>query len=171
MKRLAFAAVALSMLLCAECRADIYKWEDETGAVNFTDDISNIPPEFRGKATMVIREAPPASDKRPSAPPKKEAGTNRVSAPSEPPPPVEEASEPADQRVEIASRVAQLKAKIAAKEKLIQFVDDRQNLALNPLRSRVVDPGDLELYKKYQAELPEDRRELQELESLLESLN
>jgi hypothetical protein len=33
-----------------------------------------------------------------------------------------------------------------------------------------VDPGDLELYKKYQVELPEDRQQLQELESLLESL-
>jgi hypothetical protein len=33
-----------------------------------------------------------------------------------------------------------------------------------------VDPGDLELYKKYQDELPTDRRRLQELESLLESL-
>jgi hypothetical protein len=170
MKRLAFAAVAISMLLCAESRADIYRWEDDTGAVNFTDDISNVPPAFRDKATMVIREAPAAAQPPPSAPSKKGDGTNKVSPPSEPPP-AQEASEPADQRDEIASRVAQLKAKIAAKEKLIQFVDDRRNLALNPLRSRVVDPGDLELYRKYQAELPEDRRELQELESLLESLN
>lgn len=170
MKRLAFAAVAVSMLFCAEIRADIYKWEDDTGAVNFTDDISNIPPAFRGKATMVIREAPAAAQPQRSSPSKKAAEADNVSAPSEPPA-AQEASEPADQRDEIASRVAQLKAKIAAKEKLIQFVDDRQNLALNPLRNRVVDPGDLDLYRKYQAELPEDRRELQELESLLESLN
>lgn len=168
MKRLAFAAVALSMLFCAEIRADIYKWEDDAGAVNFTDDISNIPPAFRDKATMVIREAP-APAQTPTGPSKKGAGTDKASPPSEPP--AEEAPEPANQRDEIASRVAQLKAKIAAKEKLIQFVDDRQNLALNPLRSRVVDPGDLELYRKYQAELPEDRRELAELETLLESLN
>jgi hypothetical protein len=169
MKRLAFAAVAVSMLFCAEIRADIYKWEDDAGAVNFTDDISNIPPAFRDKATMVIREAP-APAQAPSAPSKKGAGTDKVSPRTEPPP-AEEVYEPANQRDEIASRVAQLKAKIAAKEKLIQFVDDRQNLAMNPLRSRVVDPGDLELYRKYQVELPEDRRELQELETLLESLN
>ncbi len=168
MKRLALAAVALSMLFCAGVRADIYKWEDDTGTVNFTDDISNIPPAFRDKATMVIREAPAAAPTSPSAPSKKGAG-DQVSPPPEPPPP-DEAADPAEHRDEIASRVAQLKAKIAAKEKLIQFVDDRQNLILNPLRSRVVDPGDLELYRKYQAELPEDRRELQDLESLLESL-
>jgi hypothetical protein len=66
--------------------------------------------------------------------------------------------------------VEQLKAKIAAKERLIRFVDDRQNLVLNPYRSRVVDPGDLELYRKYQTELPEDRRKLQDLESRLELL-
>jgi hypothetical protein len=168
MKRLAIAAVAVSILFCADSRADIYKWEDETGTVNFTDDLSNVPAAYRGKATRVIREDPGAS-KPPAAAPGQGSGKN--SAPPPPPPPrPDEADDAAGEREEIASRVEQLKAKIAAKEELIRFVDDRQNLILNPLRSRVVDPGDLELYKKYQSELPLDRQELQELESTLESL-
>jgi hypothetical protein len=169
MKRLAIAAIVLSMLFSADSRADIYKWEDDSGTVNFTDDLSNVPAAFRGKATMVIREAPGAAEQPAAAPPKQGAGKNRASsAPA--PSPADEAAEAVSEKEDIASRVEQLKAKIAAKEKLIRFVDDRQNLVLNPLRSRVVDPGDLELYKKYQVELPEDRQQLQELESLLESL-
>jgi hypothetical protein len=70
----------------------------------------------------------------------------------------------------VASQVEQVKAKIAAKEKLVQFVEDRQNLVLNPDRRRVLDPGDLELYKKYQEELPQDRQTLEDLENRLESL-
>jgi hypothetical protein len=160
MRRCAIVAMALLILIAADSRADIYKWEDETGAIHFTDDLSNIPSRFRGKATMVIREAPRTAEPLPSVPP----------APAPSPSPKDEAAEAAMGKEALASQAEQLKAKIAAKEKLIRFVDDRQNLALNPDRRRVIDPGDLELSKKYQAELPEDRQMLQDLESRLELL-
>jgi hypothetical protein len=161
--------MVLLMLFAADSRADIYKWEDGSGAIHFTDDLSNVPAGFRSKATMVIREAPRAAEPAPSSPRDQDAGQPR-SAPGEVPSREDQAAVAARERESLTSEVKQLKAKIAAKEKLIRFVDDRQNLALNPYRSRVVDPGDLELYRKYQAELPEDRRKLQDLESRLELL-
>ncbi|OGP76080.1 MAG: hypothetical protein A2Z40_02000 [Deltaproteobacteria bacterium RBG_19FT_COMBO_60_16] len=160
MRRCAIVAMALLMLIAADSRADIYKWEDETGAIHFTDDLSNIPSGSRGKATMVIREAPRTAEPLPSVPP----------PPAPAPSPKDEAAEAAMGKEALASQAEQLKAKIAAKEKLIRFVEDRQNLALNPDRRRVIDPGDLELVRKYQAELPEDRQMLQDLESRLELL-
>ncbi len=160
MRRSAIVAIALLMLIAANSRADIYKWEDETGAIHFTDDLSNIPSGFRRKAIMVIREAPRTAEPPAFAPP----------APAPAPSPKDEAAEAAMGKEALATQAEQLKAKIAAKEKLIRFVEDRQNLALNPDRRRVIDPGDLELSKKYQAELPEDRQMLQELESRLELL-
>ncbi|MCL5885242.1 MAG: DUF4124 domain-containing protein [Deltaproteobacteria bacterium] len=169
MKRPAFAVMALLMLFAADSRADIYKWEDETGAIHFTDDLSNVPAAFRGKATMVIREAPRAAEPTPSVPRDQGAGQTRP-APAGAPSREDQAAAAAREKESLASEAEQMKAKIAAKERLIRFVEDRQNLALNPYRSRVVDPGDLELYRKYQAELPEDRRKLEDLESRLELL-
>jgi hypothetical protein len=169
MKRIVLIAIALSMLFSAASRADIYKWEDETGTVHFTDDLSNVPAAFRGKATAVIREAPPAQEPPSSAP--QEPGTGQAQPAPAPAPSREDAEAAAAREKDaLVSEIEQLKAKIAAKEKLVQFVSDRQNLILNPDRRRVIDPGDLELSKKYQAELPEDRQMLQDLENRLESL-
>ncbi len=76
----------------------------------------------------------------------------------------------AREKEELASRLEQLKAKIDAKEQHIRAVDAKQSLAVNPLRNRFVDPADLDLYRKYQTELPADREKLKELESRLESI-
>lgn len=165
MKRAAIAALAFLSLLAADSRADIYRWEDEAGTVHFTDDISNVPAALRGKAKRVIREAPRSAEPPPPAPAEQGPGQTPP-APSREDPAVAAARE----REELTSQVDQVKAKIAAKEKLVQVVEDRQNLALNPDRRRVLDPGDLELYKKYQEELPQDRLTLQNLENRLESL-
>ncbi len=168
-----FPAVFLFVFLLlfpAASRADIYRWTDEGGTAHFTDDISNIPAGYRDKATTVIREAPP--EPKPAPPPPAPTGRSRKKGTSYAPPPPSgyDESGGAYERDAIASEIEQLKAKIAAKEALIKRVDDRQNLALNPLRARVLDPADLELYKKYKAELPEDRRQLEYLESRLQNL-
>ena len=160
------AILALLLLFPAFSHADIYRWEDDAGTLNFTDDPSNIPAAYQGKAKMTIQEAPP----EPAPVTQSPRGRGNSSAP--PPfvpatPREDEAEANARERDMVASQVDQLRAKISAKEVLIKTVDDRMNLALNPLRSRVVDPRDLELYKKYQAELPEDRERLQSLENRL----
>lgn len=165
MKPLALASLLLFLLTAGDSRADIYRWEDESGTTHFTDDLSNVPASRRGKATRVIREAPRTAE--PPAPSQPGNGN----APTAPPPSVEDpAAAAARNREALSSEIEQVRAKIAAKEKLIQFVEERQNLSMNPYRSRVVDPGDLELYKKYQDELPGDRQRLQELESRLEQI-
>ncbi len=167
MKRYAIAALAFFSLLATASLADIYRWEDASGTVHFTDDLSNIPAAFRGKAKMVIREAPRSSESPPPAPAGQGTGQPQ---PASPPSPEDPAAAAAREKEEVASQVEQVKAKIAAKEKLLRFVEDRQNLVLNPDRRRILDPGDLELYKKYQEELPQDRQTLQDLENRLESL-
>jgi hypothetical protein len=60
-----------------------------------------------------------------------------------------------------------LRAKIDAKERFITAVDEKQSLATNPYRNRLVSPSDLELYGKYKEELPGDRERLMALESRL----
>jgi len=71
---------------------------------------------------------------------------------------------------ELASRVEQLRAKITAKEQHINAVDAKRSLAVNPLRNRFVDQVDLDLYDKYQSELPADKQQIKELESRLKSI-
>lgn len=168
MKRYALASLVFLMLLAVESRADIYRWEDHAGTVHFTDDISNIPQQYRGKAKRVIREAPRPPEPPTQAPARQGAGQTPPQPPA--PSPGDRAADTAREREELSSQVEQMKVKIAAKERLIRFVEERQNLILNPDRRRVLDPGDLELYRKYQEELPQDRQILQELENRLESL-
>lgn len=169
MKRFVLAAAALFSLFAVDSRADIYRWQDEAGTIHFTDDLSNVPEKHRGKATRVIREAPrPPEPLPPPAPAVQGTGQSPPAPPA--PSPADPEAAAAREKETLIAEVEQVKAKIAAKERLIQFVDDRQNLILNPDRRRVLDAGDLELYKKYQQELPQDRQTLQDLENRLESL-
>jgi len=149
-------------------RADIYQWKDSQGTLNFTDDISNIPPAYRKKATQLIREAPSViSPLQTSPPPGGQSPAPSRSGLSKEEETVQDA---AREKEELASQVEQQRAKIAAKEKLIREVDDKRSLAMNPLRNRVVEQADQDLYKKYKAELPDDKERLKNLESRLESI-
>ena len=82
----------------------------------------------------------------------------------------EEALSAEQKKEELVSQVEQQRAKIAAKEQHIQAVDAKRSLAVNPLRNRFVDPADLDLYEKYQEELPADKEQMKALESRLESI-
>ncbi len=152
------AAVLLLFLFAAPARAEIYRWEDSQGTIHYTDDLSSVPPEQRKRATIVIREPAPAPERAPS-----ESVGGPPPARKKPPAP----RRPADAAAELRQEISQLRARIAAKENLIRAVDDKRSLATNPLRNRVVDPGDLDLYEKYKAELPSDRERLRELEAQL----
>jgi hypothetical protein len=161
--RIALVAVVVLLLVPAVSTADIYRWVDDSGTIHFTDDMTNVPAAYRGTATVVVHEAPAPAIQAPESRPEQSpdpSGTMSQPAGSK----ESEISSPVVTRDEESSQVDQLKAKVLAKEKFVKYVEDRLNLALNPLRSRVVDPGDLELYKKYQAELPQDRELLRELE-------
>lgn len=159
---LAVVATFLLLLPPITSRADIYRWEDSTGTVHFTDDVSTIPPQYRKDSTMMIREAPSVGP--PAQAPS--SGTTKAE-------PAEEEKVVIDvppEENDAFAEVEELKAKIAAKEQHIRAVDAKRSLATNPLRNRFVDQRDLELYKKYQTELPRDREHLRELEAGLESI-
>lgn len=166
----AFACI-LILSPAAPSRADIYRWEDGQGTVHFTDDVTNIPSQYRKGSTLLIREAPSSISPTQTSPPSggphaPHSGSALGTAGTE----KEETLSVEQEKEELVSRVEHQKAKIAAKEQHIRAVDAKRSLAINPLRNRIVDPADMELYTKYKEELPGDKKQLKELESLLESI-
>ena len=155
--------LALSALLAPTASADIYRWEDESGVIHFTDDPSNIPANYRGKAREILK-TPPAAGK---------PSVSTMGAPSSPPGPSlspgpsngETIGRPLLPEDDDATLAEKLRAKIDAKERFLRAVDEKQSLATNPYRNRFVPPTDLELYQKYKDELPGDRERLKELDS------
>jgi len=155
--------LAFSTLLAPPASADIYRWEDESGVIHFTDDLSTIPAKHRGKARE-IQKTPPGAGK---------PSLSTIGAPSSPPGPSyppgpsngERLDQPAIPEDDDVTQAEKLRAKIDAKERFIGAVDEKQSLATKPYRNRLVSPSDLELYRKYKDELPADRERLKALES------
>jgi len=158
-----FPVIALTALaLPGASRADIYRWEDESGVVHFTDDLGNIPPKYRSRQTPILKGPPPAG--KPSLSTVESPPAAAVEPPSLPP--SVETPEAAVQGGEQRSAETEaLRAKIAAKEQFVETVDRKRSTILNPLGNRFVSPEDLELYGKYKQELPQDRQRLRELEA------
>jgi len=158
--------LALSTLFAPPASADIYRWEDESGGVHFTDDISNIPAKHRGKARE-IQKTPP------------EAGKPSLSTMGAPPPSPgssyspqqsnggEVLEQPSIKEDDDATQAEKLRAKIDAKERFVRAIDQKRSLAIRSLSNRYVSPSDMELYAKYKEELPADRERLKEIESRL----
>lgn len=160
--RLVLAAVLL-VLSSRPAAAEIYRWVDEQGTIHFTDELSGVPAGARGKARVLLRKAPVTVEAPPPG----------AYVPS-PAPAAESGFDESAEAVDIGDPVTAaelLRAKIAAKEDLIASIDRKRSRATNPLRNRIVSPSDMDLYRKYQAELPGDRERLKELESLIDSLN
>ncbi len=153
----------LLVLSAGTLRAEIYQWADESGTIHFTDDLSSVPPSVRGKARLLLREAPPTiqaprpGDVAPTAPYPTDSGPG--------------AAAESDDLGDPVTQAEQLRAKIAAKEQLIESIDKKRSLATNALKNRFVSPTDMELYRKYQAELPGDRERLKELKAEIGALN
>jgi hypothetical protein len=157
--------LVLSLPFAMPALADIYRWEDESGVIHFTDDVSAIPAEFRGKSREILK-TPPAAGK---------PSVSTMGAPSTPAGPSvspessngETIDRPALTQDDDATLAEKLRAKIDAKGRFLREVDEKQSLATNPYRNRLVSPSDLELYRKYTEELPGDRERLKELETRL----
>ena len=151
------ACLAGIVLSPGQAAADIFRWVDDDGVLHFTDDPASIPASRRGTSSVVIRQdagsrdAAPAAEAAPAPTPPTPAAPDpdRDAAPA--------AGDPSDE-------ARQLRAKIEAKESFIRQIDAKRSPAGNPYRNRIVDPADLDLYNKYQAELPGDRATLNALE-------
>jgi hypothetical protein len=162
---LSWGMLAVPALHPPPASADIYRWEDEGGVIHFTDDLSSIPAKYRGK-TREIQKTPPEAG-RPSL--STMGSTSPLPGPSSTPRPssgetIDRPWLPQDNEATLSEK---LRAKIDAKERFIRAVDERQSLATNPYRNRIVSPSDLELYRKYKEELPADRERLKALDSRL----
>jgi len=159
------AILVLSLAFVVPSLADIYRWEDESGVIHFTDDPSAIPAKYRGKSREILKTPPEAG----------QPSLSTMGAPSSPPGPSfsprpsngETLDRPALPQDDDATLAEKLRAKIDAKERFIRGVDEKQSLATNPYRNRLVSPSDLELYGKYKEELPGDRERLKALDSRL----
>jgi len=154
--------LAATVLFATPAVADIYRWEDESGVIHFTDDVSAIPSKYRGKSREILK-APPAEG---------QPSLSTMDAPSSPPGPSfspgpsnGETIRRFPPRDDDATLAEKLRAKIDAKEQFIRGVDEKRSLATNPYRNRFVSPSDLELYRKYKEELPGDRERLKALDS------
>ena len=155
--------LVLSLLFAPPASADIYRWEDESGVIHFTDDLSAIPAKYRGKAREILKTPPEAG----------QPSLSTMGAPSSPPGPSfsprpsngETIDRPLLPQDDDATLAEKLRAKIDAKERFLRGVDEKRSLATNPYRNRFVSPSDLELYRKYKEELPADRERLKALES------
>jgi hypothetical protein len=161
----AAAILLLSLAFVVPSLADIYRWEDESGVIHFTDDLSAIPAKYRGKSREILKTPPEAG----------QPSLSTMDAPSSSPGPSisprpsngESLDRPGLPQDDDATLAEKLRAKIDAKERFLRGVDEKQSLATNPYRNRSVSPPDLELYRKYTEELPADRERLKALESRL----
>jgi hypothetical protein len=159
----AAAVLVLSVTFVTPSPADIYRWEDESGVIHFTDDLSAIPKNYRGKSREILKTPPgpgqpslsttdaPSSSPDPALSPRPSNGET-----------LDRQLLPQDDDATLAEKV---RAKIDAKERFIRGVDEKQSLATNPYRNRIVSPPDVELYRKYTEELPADRERLKALDS------
>ncbi|HEY5996576.1 MAG TPA: DUF4124 domain-containing protein [Candidatus Deferrimicrobiaceae bacterium] len=157
------AALLLALGAATDARADIFKWTDDQGTLHFTDDPASIPAAKREQSTAPFIKEPPksASPAEPANRPAPAAGE-----PASPPTVVSPVSGE-DPTEALQREIEQQKAKIAAKESLIRYVDEKRSLATNPTRNRIVSAADLELYDKYQSEIASDRERLRQLEAQL----
>jgi hypothetical protein len=157
---------AFSVFLAPPASADIYRWEDESGGIHFTDDLSTIPAKHRRKAREIQKTPPEAGQPSLStmgAPPPAPPGPSLSPAPSK----GETLDRPAIPEDDDATLAEKLRAKVDAKERFIRGVEEKRSVATNPYRNRFVSPSDMELYRKYKEELPGDRERLKALESRL----
>ncbi len=156
------AVLSILILFAPHSGAQLYRWVDQNGVTHFTDNPQNIPEQFKSN---VEEFTPPqittyAEEKR------KEGSALTPSWD-------DTGGEFRDSEgaiEELEESISTLKSQIKAKKDLVDYVDDRRNLAKNPLRNRIITENELELYDRYVSELPDDERELEELEDTLRTM-
>ena len=57
-----FTCTVMFLALAVAAHADIYKWVDQSGTVNYTEDISKVPQKYRKKVTVISEGGAPAAE-------------------------------------------------------------------------------------------------------------
>ena len=148
----AAAILVLSLLFAPPSLADIYRWEDESGVIHFTDDLVDHPGEIQGEDTRDPENAARGRAPVPFHDGRSLLAVRPVLLPGAPN--GDTLDRPLLPQDDDATLAEKLRAKIDAKERFIRGVDEKQSRATNPYRNRFVSPSDLELYRKYKDELP-----------------
>lgn len=78
-----FIIFGICLALAAPASAGLYKWKDKDGKTHFTDDPSQIPPDYRNKKHIKkMHSSKGGKNNLPSAPPaKKHLGAKHLSSP------------------------------------------------------------------------------------------
>lgn len=138
--------------------AQVYRWVDQDGVTHYTDNLQNIPEKYRKSVReSTLPEITTYRDVGSTGTPSKLKSDTEQEVPQD--------SEAGIYQLKEA--IDTLRSQIKAKKDLIKYVDDRRNLAINPYRNRIITEKELELYDRYKEELPENERELENLESTL----
>jgi len=56
-----FACSVMILALAVAAHADIYRWVDQRGTVNYTEDPGRVPPKYRKKVTIIPQDEAPAT--------------------------------------------------------------------------------------------------------------
>lgn len=57
-----FACTVMILALAVAAQADIYKWVDQRGTVNYTEDLGKVPKKYRKKVTVIPEGGAPAAE-------------------------------------------------------------------------------------------------------------
>lgn len=156
------AVLSTLLFFSSHSGAQLYRWVDQNGVTHFTDNPQNIPKQFESN---VEQFTPPhittyAEEKKTEGSATSPSWNDTAG----------EVRDSAGSIEELKESINTLKSQIKAKKDLVDYVDDRRNLAKNPLRNRIITENELELYDRYVSELPDDERELEELEETLRTM-
>ncbi|ABB32276.1 hypothetical protein GeomeDRAFT_2677 [Geobacter metallireducens RCH3] len=163
MKQLIFA-LAVVMGFSGAARADTYRWVDDKGVVNFTDNPDLIPSKYRKR----VRKSPSMTNPAPSPESEPESRPQRQSKP-----PVNKSDKkPTDSlsEQEWRSRFATLRAELKA----LQDGLPKKREALNQLhRKRTIyqRPQDRAAYNEQMDKIERDEARIKELEAQLSALD
>ncbi len=166
MKKYIFIIVFLSLMLPSFVLADIYRWTGSDGELHITDDLNNVPPEYRGQVTTMESE-PDVRDVRAGG-----VKAGNVTGKNEEKVKDSEMELYGDQPLawwrltfkKLRSEIDSAKSELANKEQFIKVLRRGRRLGQHNM------PEDIETYYKYNEEAPLIKKRIRATERKLEDL-
>lgn len=157
MKILRFALIPL-FLGATFAYADLYEWKDWQGVIHITDDMGKVPESYRGEVKVHKTTPPKAVQEAPPAPPQQPAG--------------EDAKLYGAHTLEWwlntfnkkREEISFTESSIAAKEQFIAVFEGGRRFG------QIYGDTEVATYKKYKEELPDEKKELSDLQAQLDEL-